>query len=83
MDSAEELQSYISKLQLAVEQGRQKLLHSDGVEGKSEVSVTLPDQRKTDLGYHNPEHSLLACLFVAYCLFISNFKVLFLTLSVC
>ncbi|XP_030277726.1 actin-related protein 5 [Sparus aurata] len=38
MDSAEELQSYISKLQLAVEQGRQKLLHSDGVEGKSEVS---------------------------------------------
>uniref|UniRef100_A0A4W6BT96 Actin-related protein 5 n=1 Tax=Lates calcarifer TaxID=8187 RepID=A0A4W6BT96_LATCA len=31
MDSAEELQSYINKLQLAVEQGRQKLLHSDGV----------------------------------------------------
>ncbi|KAK9515562.1 hypothetical protein VZT92_026198 [Zoarces viviparus] len=38
MDSAEELQSYINKLQLAVEQGRQKLLHSDGVEGKTEVS---------------------------------------------
>ncbi|XP_042347978.1 actin-related protein 5 [Plectropomus leopardus] len=38
MDSAEELQSYINKLQLAVEQGRQKLLHSDGAEGKSEVS---------------------------------------------
>ncbi|XP_037098796.1 actin-related protein 5 [Syngnathus acus] len=38
MDSAEELQSYISKLQLAVEQGRQKLLHSDGAEGKTEVS---------------------------------------------
>uniref|UniRef100_A0A8C8DU51 Actin-related protein 5 n=1 Tax=Oryzias sinensis TaxID=183150 RepID=A0A8C8DU51_9TELE len=36
MDSAEELQSYIKKLQLAVEQGRQKLLHSDGVEGKTE-----------------------------------------------
>ncbi|AWP09451.1 putative actin-related protein 5 [Scophthalmus maximus] len=38
MDSAEELQSYINKLQLAVEQGRQKLLHSDGAEGKIEVS---------------------------------------------
>lgn len=38
MDSAEELQSYINKLQLAVEQGRQKLLQSD-VEGKTEVSV--------------------------------------------
>ncbi|TMS15758.1 Actin-related protein 5 [Larimichthys crocea] len=38
MDSAEELQSYISKLQLAVEQGRQKLLHSDGAEGRTEVS---------------------------------------------
>ncbi|XP_068997129.1 actin-related protein 5 [Embiotoca jacksoni] len=37
MDSAEELQSYINKLQLAVEQGRQKLLH-DGAEGKTEVS---------------------------------------------
>lgn len=34
MDSAEELQSYINKLQLAVEQGRQKLL-----EGKTEVGV--------------------------------------------
>ncbi|GLD45851.1 actin-related protein 5 [Lates japonicus] len=38
MDSAEELQSYINKLQLAVEQGRQKLLHSDGADGKMEVS---------------------------------------------
>ncbi|XP_034000453.1 actin-related protein 5 [Trematomus bernacchii] len=38
MDSAEELQSYINKLQLAVEQGRHKLLHSDGAEGKTEVS---------------------------------------------
>nr|XP_046251917.1 actin-related protein 5 [Scatophagus argus] len=38
MDSAEELQSYINKLQIAVEQGRQKLLHSDGGEGKTEVS---------------------------------------------
>lgn len=38
MDSAEELQSYIKKLQLAVEQGRQKLLHSDGAEAKMEVS---------------------------------------------
>ncbi|XP_045913588.1 actin-related protein 5 [Micropterus dolomieu] len=38
MDSAEELQSYINKLQLAVEQGRQKLLHSDVAEGKTEVS---------------------------------------------
>ncbi|KAI3357271.1 hypothetical protein L3Q82_015725 [Scortum barcoo] len=37
MDSAEELQSYINKLQLAVEQGRQKL-QSDGAEGKAEVS---------------------------------------------
>uniref|UniRef100_A0A3B3BGU7 Actin-related protein 5 n=1 Tax=Oryzias melastigma TaxID=30732 RepID=A0A3B3BGU7_ORYME len=36
MDSAEELQSYIKKLQLAVEQGRQKLLHSDGAEGKTD-----------------------------------------------
>lgn len=34
MDSAEELQSYINKLQLAVEQGRQKLL-----EGKTEVGL--------------------------------------------
>lgn len=40
MDSAEELQSYISKLQVAVEQGRQKLLQSDGAEGKTEVKVT-------------------------------------------
>lgn len=39
MDSAEELQSYINKLQLAVEQGRQKLLQSDGLEGKTEVGV--------------------------------------------
>lgn len=39
MDSAEELQSYISKLQVAVEQGRQKLLQSDGAEGKTEASV--------------------------------------------
>ncbi|XP_047453555.1 actin-related protein 5 [Mugil cephalus] len=38
MDSTEELQSYINKLQLAVEQGRQKLLHSDGAELKTEVS---------------------------------------------
>ncbi|KAM7412252.1 hypothetical protein PAMA_021952 [Pampus argenteus] len=38
MDSAEELQSYINKLQLAVEQGRHKLLQSDGAEGKTEVS---------------------------------------------
>lgn len=35
MDSAEELQSYINKLQMAVEQGRQKLL-----EGKTEVGLT-------------------------------------------
>lgn len=39
MDSAEELQSYINKLQLAVEQGRMKLLQSDGVEGKMEVRL--------------------------------------------
>ncbi|XP_054654664.1 actin-related protein 5 isoform X2 [Dunckerocampus dactyliophorus] len=38
MDSAEELQSYINKLQQAVEQGRHKLLHSDATEGKTEVS---------------------------------------------
>lgn len=40
MDSAEELQSYIHKLQVAVEQGRQKLLQSDGAEGKTEASGT-------------------------------------------
>uniref|UniRef100_H3D379 Actin-related protein 5 n=1 Tax=Tetraodon nigroviridis TaxID=99883 RepID=H3D379_TETNG len=38
MDSAEELQSYIHKLQVAVEQGRQKLLQSDAAEGKTEAS---------------------------------------------
>lgn len=38
MDSAEELQSYINKLQLAVEQGRQKLL-----EGKPEVGFKKND----------------------------------------
>ncbi|XP_017273108.1 actin-related protein 5 [Kryptolebias marmoratus] len=38
MDSAEELQSYINKLQVAVEQSRQKLLQNDGAEGKTEVS---------------------------------------------
>ncbi|KAF7209484.1 actin-related protein 5 [Nothobranchius furzeri] len=38
MDSAEELQSYINKLQIAVDQSRQKLLQSDGGEGKAEVS---------------------------------------------
>uniref|UniRef100_A0A3P8T3J3 Actin-related protein 5 n=1 Tax=Amphiprion percula TaxID=161767 RepID=A0A3P8T3J3_AMPPE len=43
MDSAEELQSYINKLQLAVEQGRQKLLHSDGAEGRTEVGGTPAD----------------------------------------
>ncbi|KAM9342231.1 actin-related protein 5 [Pholidichthys leucotaenia] len=37
MDSAEELLSYINKLQLTIEQGRQKLLQ-DGAEGKIEVS---------------------------------------------
>lgn len=41
MDSAEELQSYINKLQLAVEQGRLKLLQSDGGEGKMEVRPFL------------------------------------------
>lgn len=41
MDSAEELQSYINKLQLAVEQGRLKLLQSDGADGKMEVRVLL------------------------------------------
>lgn len=40
MDSAEELQSYINKLQLAVEQGRQRLLQSDGPEGKVEVGLS-------------------------------------------
>lgn len=39
MDSAEELQSYIHKLQVAVEQGRHKLLQSDGAEGKAEAGV--------------------------------------------
>jgi len=29
MDSAEELQSYVNKLQLAVEQGRQRLLQAE------------------------------------------------------
>lgn len=58
MDSAEELQSYINKLQLAVEQGRQKLLHSDGAEGKIEVSVTPPNKRETES--ENLDH-LLTC----------------------
>lgn len=40
MDSAEELQSYIHKLQVAVDQGRQKLLQSDGAEPKTEASLT-------------------------------------------
>ncbi|XP_077438793.1 actin-related protein 5 [Vanacampus margaritifer] len=48
MDSAEELQSYISKLQLAVEQGRQKLLHSDGAEGKTEGSELEPHMEEGD-----------------------------------
>ncbi|XP_077371256.1 actin-related protein 5 isoform X2 [Festucalex cinctus] len=48
MDSAEELQSYIGKLQLAVEQGRQKLLHSDGAEGKTEVSELEPHMEEGD-----------------------------------
>ncbi|XP_029012559.1 actin-related protein 5 isoform X2 [Betta splendens] len=43
MDSAEELQSYINKLQLAVEQGRQKLLQSDGMEGKTEVELAMDE----------------------------------------
>lgn len=43
MDSAEELQSYINKLQVAVEQGRQKLLN-DGAEGRTEVGVAPPNQ---------------------------------------
>ncbi|XP_061841543.1 actin-related protein 5 [Nerophis lumbriciformis] len=38
MDSAEELQSYINKLQQAVEQSRHKLLHSDTAEPKIEAS---------------------------------------------
>ncbi|XP_061900464.1 actin-related protein 5 [Entelurus aequoreus] len=38
MDSAEELQSYINKLQQAVEQSRHKLLHSDTAEAKTEAS---------------------------------------------
>ncbi|XP_035238228.1 actin-related protein 5 [Anguilla anguilla] len=38
MDSAEELQSYISKLSLAVEQGRQHTLHSDTADSKTEMS---------------------------------------------
>lgn len=41
MDSAEELQSYINKLQVVVEQSRQKLLQNDGAEGKTEVGVAL------------------------------------------
>ncbi|KAM3838492.1 actin-related protein 5 [Diretmus argenteus] len=48
MDSAEELQSYINKLHLAVEQGRQKLLHSDGAEGKTEVSELEPPMDEGD-----------------------------------
>ncbi|CAG03231.1 unnamed protein product, partial [Tetraodon nigroviridis] len=42
MDSAEELQSYIHKLQVAVEQGRQKLLQSDAAEGKTEAELEQP-----------------------------------------
>ncbi|XP_036390221.1 actin-related protein 5 [Megalops cyprinoides] len=38
MDSSEELQSYISKLSLAVEQGRQRALHSEGLDSKATIS---------------------------------------------
>ncbi|XP_037540235.1 actin-related protein 5 isoform X2 [Nematolebias whitei] len=43
MDSAEELQSYINKLQVAVEQSRQKLLQNDGAEGKTELEQPLDE----------------------------------------
>lgn len=49
MDSAQELQSYINKLQLAVEQSRQKLLQSDGVEGKTEVGVYFTKSEKLEM----------------------------------
>ncbi|CAL8323862.1 unnamed protein product [Merluccius merluccius] len=48
MDSAEELQSYINKLHLAVEQGRQKLLQGDSTEGKAEVSELDPQMDEGD-----------------------------------
>ncbi|XP_077575495.1 actin-related protein 5 [Stigmatopora nigra] len=51
MDSAQELQSYISKLQLAVEQGRRKMLHGDGAEGKAEVSESEQHVDEGDVMY--------------------------------
>ncbi|MBN3325175.1 ARP5 protein, partial [Atractosteus spatula] len=41
MDSAEELQSYISKLSLAVEQGRQRALQAEGPDSKPEVLILM------------------------------------------
>lgn len=52
MDSAEELQSYIYKLQLAVEQGRQKL-QAEAAEGKTEVG-----QKHT---YHPSDSRVKSC----------------------
>lgn len=60
MDSAEELQSYINKLQLAVEQGRLKLLQSDGADGKMEVRVLLLNY------WWQKESVFMFCLFESY-----------------
>ncbi|XP_056455766.1 actin-related protein 5 [Gadus chalcogrammus] len=48
MDSAEELQSYVTKLQLAVEQGRLRLLGGDGAEGRAEGSELDPQMDEGD-----------------------------------
>ncbi|CAL8369457.1 unnamed protein product [Lota lota] len=64
MDSAEELQSYINKLHLAVEQGRQRLLQGDGTEGKAEVSELDPPTDEGDgvalMDSDLPDHDTLA-----------------------
>ncbi|XP_067096402.1 actin-related protein 5 [Osmerus mordax] len=58
MDSAEELQSYISKLGMAVEQGRHRLLHCEGAEGKTEVSeLEHPMEEGEVVGEAEPDFS--------------------------
>ncbi|KAK7884341.1 hypothetical protein WMY93_027464 [Mugilogobius chulae] len=55
MDSAQELQSYIHKLQLCVEQGRLRL-QSEGVEGKAEVlELEQPLDEADAVGLMDPD----------------------------
>ena len=63
MDSAEELQSYVTKLQLAVEQGRLRLLGGDGAEGRAEVGPgpRLGDQNSPRNGPGSPEATGKRC----------------------